>query len=147
MSMRRLRDEVGEPTVVDRHPDGGELGALHRLGLGEAGGDERDGLHVHRAVEDDTGRDAVVVVVGEASCRVVVAGGAEVGVVEIAAAAQQRGGVGLVLRRRPGEPVEVIEVLRRAVGTEVLDETRADVGVVGHDDNGLVAVVLGRCVG
>ena len=98
-------------------------------------------------MEDDTGRDAVVVVVGEPSCRVVVAGGAQVGVVEVAAAAEQRCGIGLVLRRRRGEPVEVVEVLRRAVGTEVLDETRADVGVVGHDDNGLVAVVLGGCVG
>ena len=60
------------------------------LALPSAGGDERDRLQVHRAVEDDAGRDAVVVVVGESSGRVVVTGGAEVRVVEVAAALEHR---------------------------------------------------------
>ena len=140
VAMRCLRHEVGEPAVVDRHADADELTVADRLRPCRApDGDERDRLHVHGAVEDHAGGDAVVVVVGEPSGRVVVAGGAEVRVVEVPAALEHRW-------PRPRRSVAVAAAnrsnssrcLRRAVRPEVLDEARADVGVVGDDDDRLV---------
>jgi hypothetical protein len=61
--------------------------------------------------------------------------GAEVPVLEVAAPLEQGGGGLLVGRRLSGEPIELVEVLRRAVRPEVFDQAWADVRVVGHDDD------------
>ena len=114
--MGRLRDEVGQPTVVDRHAGRGEFAVFGACCLPETGGDERDRFHIHRAVEQHTGGHAVVVVVGETGLRVVVAGRSEVGVVQVAAPAKEVRGCVLLGRGARREPIEVVEMLRRAIG-------------------------------
>ena len=129
-------DEVGEPAVVDLHADAGQLMVVVGSWACRGLGDERDRLQVHRPVEHHAGGDAVVVVVGQPGGRVVVAGRAEVRVVEVAAAREHAWP--RVLRRAALAAANRSNSSRWPAGqygAQVLDEPRPDVGVVGHDDD------------
>ncbi len=148
MAVRRLGHEVGEPTVVDRLAQADELHVTRRLDLAEAPGHERNRLKVHRAVEQHTRGDAIMVVVGEPRGGVMVPRGAEVRVIEVATALEHRDRGFAFRRRLRREAIEVVEASGGAVGPQVLDEAGADVRVVGDDDDRIrTAVGHGMTIG
>ena len=109
------------------------VGAERCADLGTRGRCERDGFAVLAAVEDDLGRDAVVVEIAQPGVHVVVP------VTRVARQGRVRRFAELAehrphLRRLGGPLVEFIEERRRAVRAQVVHQARPDVGVRRDDD-------------